>query len=108
MPAGDVLLEVVGDLYPAGGHGGVLIGADGDEFHVALDLTGPDQIRHEHEGSLQHPQEQRVAVVELLIQDLTQFSDAGLDLFLRHQDLQDVVLHLTFHGRSPLLSSKFE
>ena len=54
------------------------------------------------------PRNSGLLALELLIQGLAQFSDAGLDLFLRHQDLQDVVLHLTFHGRSPLLSSKFE
>lgn len=98
--SGDVLLQVVGDLHPAGGHSGVLVGADGDELHVALHLASPDQVRHEYERPLQHAQKQRVLAMKLLIQLRAHFGDAGLQLLLRHQDLQDIPFHLAFHIKS--------
>ena len=100
VPASDVLLQVVGDLHPTGGYGGVLVGTDGDKLHVALQLAGPDQIRHKHEGALQHSQKQRVLALEVLVQaPRPARSIRALDFLLRHQNLQDILFHLTVHGQ---------
>ena len=102
VPAGNILLEVVGDLHPAGGGGGVFVRADGNELHIAFQLAGPNQVRHEHKGPLQHTEEQGLFALEAVIQFLAHLSDAGLQFFFRHQDLQDILLHLTSHDDSPL------
>ena len=95
-----VLLKIVANLHPSAGHRAVLIGADGDELHVALHLASPDQVRHEYERPLQHAQKQRVLAMKLLIQLRAHFGDAGLQLLLCHQDLQDIPFHLAFHIKS--------
>ena len=102
MAAGDVLLEIVGDLHPTGRGGGILVRADGNKLHVAFHLAGPHQIRHKDEGALQHAQKQRIFILKLLIQGLTHLRDPGMEFLLGHQHLQNILFHLTSHDRSPL------
>lgn len=58
---------------------------------------------HEYERPLQHAQKQRVLAMKLLIQLRAHFGDAGLQLLLCHQDLQDIPFHLAFSYQISLL-----
>ena len=93
------------DVDPPGGDGGIFIGADGDELHIAFELAGPDQVRHKDKGALQNPQEQRIFSRKPFIERAAQLRDAAFELLLRHQDLEKVLLHLAFHGCPPSLFS---
>ena len=66
--------------------------------------AGPHQVRHENEGALQHPQKQGVRCPwNCSHRSLAQLLRPGsADLLLRYQNLQNVLLHLTFHCCSPL------
>ena len=92
----------MGDLHPAAGHRAILIGADGDELHIAHQLGGPHQICHENERAFQHAQKQGAAALILLIQRRAQLGDPGFQLLLCHQNLQNILFHFTVHTFSPL------
>ena len=93
MAAGDILLDIVGDLHRPGRTGGVSVGADGDELHIAPDLAGPDDIRHEHKSPPQHADEQRILALQVLVHLGPQLPDALGDLLLRVQHLQNILIH---------------
>ena len=95
VAAADVALEVAGDLHHAGGLGGVLIGRKADELHLAFQLGGADQVRHENEAAVEDAHKHGVLVLESVIKLVAQLLDTGLDLLFRQQDLQDVLIHIT-------------
>ena len=100
IPAGDVLLDIVGDLHPAGGAGGVAVGADGDELQVALQGAGADQIGHKDEAALQDPQEEGLLPLEPLRELRAHLRHPAGDVLLGKQYLQDVILHFVVHSLS--------
>ena len=92
VAAGDVLLQVAGDLHHAGALGAVVVRGDADELDLALDLRRPHQIRHENEAALQHAHKNGILVVETVVQLVAHLPHPLLQLLLRHQNLQDVFL----------------
>ena len=81
MPPGEVDVEVLDDADDAGGAGRGAVGRDGHEVDLDRQANGPGQVGHEHEGPLQHADEQRgrgVVGGDLV----TQLGDPRLDLLL--------------------------
>ena len=91
-----VVLQVVRDLHHAGRGRAVLVGRHRDELDVALDLTGADDVRHEDEAALEHAEEQRVAVLELLVERVAHLLHARPDLLLAVEHLQHILIHHAF------------
>ena len=94
VAARNVLLEVVRDLHHAGRGRRVLIGRDGDEFNVALELAGAHNVGHEDERALQHAEEQGVLVLQALIERIAHLLHARSELLLGIQYLQDILIHI--------------
>lgn len=65
-----------------------------DEFHLAFQLGGADQVRHKDEAPVENAHEHGVLVVEPLIQPVAQLLDAGMDLVLGDEDLQNILVHI--------------
>ena len=92
------------DLHRAGGGGAVAVGRHGNELHVAFDLAGAHDVRHEDERTAQDTDEQGIATLEVLIHLCAHVLDALRDLLLGVQYLQNILIHHTHCTLSFMLS----
>ena len=82
------------DLHHAGGGRCVLIGRNGDEFNIALELAGAHDVGHEDERALQHAEKQGIFALEALVELVAHLLHARFELLLGIQYLQDVLIHI--------------
>ena len=94
IAARDVLLEIARDLHDAGRGRRVLIGRDGDELNVTLELAGAHDVGHEDKRTLQYAEKQGIFVLEALVELVAHLLYARFELLLGIQYLQDILIHI--------------
>src|SRR3954452_13829245 len=114
VPTAEINVEVLDDADDAAGFGGAAVRRHGHEVELDGQVDGAGQIAHEHEGALEHPDEERRSP-RVVGGDLApQFVDAPLELLLGHHDLAEAVegceiyspvaapiVVTVWHGRGP-------
>ena len=88
------MVQDLEDPVHAGGLGGRAVGRHGHEVELEREPDVPGQVRHHHEGPLQHPDEQEVAPGVVGRDGLAQLADLGPDLLGGDQDALDVRLEI--------------
>ena len=83
VAVGQVDVEVLHDAHHPRRPGGAAVGGDRHEVDLDRQRDGPGQVAHEHEGALQHPDEQRRSV-GVVVGDLpAELDDPGLEVAAR-------------------------
>src|ERR1019366_3253413 len=84
MAVEEVEVEVLHDAHHARGPGGAPVGRDGHEVDLAGQGDGLGEVAHEHEGALQHPDQQWRSPLVVGSDGRTELGDTGPEVRLRH------------------------